>query len=403
MHSLVGLRARRRVLGAALGAGFGAALLFVLAVFAGAAGASGAPATAAPAGAPATHVGGIAVPRIIVVRRSAGQDSLWSVDPLTATPTQLVALPFRPARVEQSPGSRRLAYLPMATGPKVYVYDTHTGTLVSRSLAARGVKVVDSLTWLTSTKLLVAGRSTSGRAFYPFTDRLYVLNAATGASARYRRLAGTEPSVAPGAALLVYVHLSDGGRVSSGSPLRWVVERLYRLKLAAGAKPHLIGSAKYPNAFDIRRFRDPRLSHGGSYVITSTTGSDISVSYMVRSTATGKARRTVDTTLAGRDVTAWSNHGNQAAFWGMPPADSTTTTRLFVYRAGPDSLSRSGKLSKVAVTGLGWSPDDTLLAYSLRGLNSPDDVAELWRIDPASLSLSSATDLGAGSLPVFVP
>jgi hypothetical protein len=401
MHSLVGLRAGRKALGAALGAAL--AVTAVLTVSVAAAGASGAPAAAAPADVPAAHLGGTAVSRIVVVRRSAGQDSLWSVDPLTGTPTPLVALPFRPARVEQSPGGRRLAYLPMAAGPRVYIYDTHTGTLVSRSLAARGVKVVDSLSWLSSTKLLVAGKSTPGRAFYPFGDRLYVLSAATGASARYRRLAGTEPSVAPGAALLVYVHLSDGGRVSSGSPVRWVVERLYRLKLVAGAKPHLIASVKYPNAFDIRRFRDPRLSHGGSYLITSTTGSDISVRYTVRSTTTGKVRTTVSTTLAGRDATAWSTTGNRVAFWGMPPADSTSTTRLFVYHAGLDSLSRTGKLLKVAVTGFAWSSDDLLLAYSVRGRNSADDVAELFTIDPASLSSSLSTVLGAGSMPVFVP
>ena len=127
---------------------------------------------------------GVVVPAsgsLVVVRRSAGQDSLWSVDPVTKSASKLVSLPFRPARVAQAPDGRRLAYLPTTSGPKVYVYDTQTGTLVSRSLAARGVKVVDSLTWLTSTKLLVAGKATSGFAFYPFADRLYVLNAVTGA------------------------------------------------------------------------------------------------------------------------------------------------------------------------------------------------------------------------------
>ena len=137
--------------------------------------------------------------------------------------------------------------------------------------------------------------------------------------------------------LLVYVRLSDGGRVSSGSPLRWVVERLYRLKLTAGTTPHLIAQAKYPNDLDIRRFNDPRLSHGGSYLITSTTGSDISVSYMVRSSTTGHPLRTVKTALAGNEATAWSNHGNRVAFWSMPLADNTDTTRLLVYKPAVDT------------------------------------------------------------------
>jgi len=402
MRDVVGRRAGRT----ALGAGLGAALIVAIALLcsAGAAGAS-APAAAAPAGATSAHLG-LIVPAsgsVVVVRRSAGQDSLWSVDPVTATPTQLVNLPFRPTRVEQSPGGRRLAYLPSTAGPKVYVYDTRTGTLVRRSLAARGVKVVDSLTWLSSTKLLVAGKSTRGVAFYPFADRLYVLNAVTGASARYRALSGTEPSVAPAAGRLVYVHFSEGGRVASGSSARWITERLYRIKLAAGAKPHLLASVKYADDVGIRLFHDPRLSPSGAYVITSTTGSDISVNYRVRSAATGKVRRTVSTELLGNDVTAWSNQGDRVALWSMPLADNTNTTQLLVYNPAGNVLRGSAKLSKVVVTGLAWSSNGDVLACSVRGFTSPDDAAELWTIAPASLSSSVPTDLGAGSMPVFVP
>ena len=403
MRDPVGPKASRSALGAAAAA---LAVAVALLLFATAAAASSGPATAAaPATASTTHFG-IVVPAsgdIVAVRRSAGRDSLWSVDPATTAASQLVILPFRPASVAQSPGGRRLAYLPMSAGPKVYVYDTKTGALVSRSLAARGVKVVDSLTWLTATKLLVAGKATAGRAFYPFADRLYVLDAVTGASSRFRKLSGTEPSVAPAGTLLVYVRLSDGGPVSSGSSMRFVIERLYRLKLAAGTTPHLLATAKYPDGLDIRRFHDPRLSARGSYLISSTTGSDISVSYMVRAAANGAVRRTVRTALAGNAATAWSNHGNQVAFWSMPLADNTDTTRLLIYSPVGDLLRHSDKLSKVAVTGLAWSSSDALLAYGLRGFTTLDDVAELWTIDPATLSLSSAKDLGAGSLPVFAP
>ena len=400
MHSLASPRAGRTGLGAVLGAALTVAIALL---FSAAAGAGGAPTAAASATTANHSVTTPASGSIVVVRRSAGHDSLWSVDPVTKTATKLAALPFRPARVEQSPGGRRLAYLPTAAGPKVYVYDTHTGMGHTWSLAARGVKVVDSLAWLSSTKLLVAGKSTHGFAFYPFSDHLYVLNAATGASKRYGRLAGTEPSVAPAAARLVYVHFSDGGRVASGSPMRWVIERLYRLKLVSGAKPHLIGSVKYSNDVGILRFHDPRLSRDGKYLITSTSGSDISVSYMVRSAATGKAIKTVSTELLGSDVTAWSNLSDRVAFWSMPLADNTDTTQLLVYKPVGNVLSHSAKLSKVAVTGFAWSANDALLAYSLRGFNSLDDVAELWTIDPTTLSSSTPTDLGAGSMPVFVP
>jgi Tol biopolymer transport system component len=413
MGSLVGPKVSRSALGAAGAALAVAALAVAIALLFSAparasgtsAAASGAPAAGAQASATTAPFGVVVLASgdIVVVRRSANQDSLWSVDPATKSAVQLVTLPFRPARVAQAPDGRRLAYLPTTAGPKVYVFDTQTRALVSRSLAARGVKVIDSLTWLSSTKLLVAGKTTAGLAIYPFADRLYVLNALTGSSIRFRGLAGTEPSVAPTGTLLAFVRFSDGGRISSGSPLRWVVERLYRLKLTAGTTPHLIAKAKYPNDLDIRRFNDPRLSHGGSYLITSTTGSDISVSYMVRSSATGHALQTVKTALAGTEATAWSNHGNRVAFWTMPLADNTDTTRLLVYKPATDALSHTAKLSKVAVTGFAWSSNDAALAYSVRGLSSPNDVAELWTIDPTTLSLPAAIDLGEGSMPVFMP
>ena len=379
------------------------AALVVVALAVGAARAAAASASSAP-GAPsaATAAPSAIAPApgtIIVVRRVARQDSLWSVDPVSKTATQLVNLPFRPARVEASPGAVRLAYLPMVAGPRVYVYDTHTGVLRARSLAAHGVKVVDSVAWLSSTKLVVAGKPTGGYALYPFADRLYTVNAVTGAVKRLGSLLGTEPTVAPGAALS-FVRLSDGGPIAGGSPLRWVVERLYRLSHGA-SRPRLIASVKYADGFDIRVFRDPRLSHDGTYLITSTTGSDISVRYTVRSATTGKALRTVNTTLAGRDATAWSTLTQQVAFWGMPPVDSATTTRLAIFDATTKALRSSAKLPQVAVTGLSWSYDDALLAYSLRGLQAADDVAELWTADPATLC--SLTDLGAGSMPAFLP
>ncbi len=395
MRSLVGSRAGRAARGAVIGAALAVAIVLAAAGVAGAAAAS-------PATPPTAHFGTVlpASGSIIVVRRSAGQDALWSVDPVSKAATELVPLSFRPSRVEQSPGGQRLAFLTTAAEPRVVVYDTHTGALHTWSLAARGVKAVDSLAWLTSTKLVVAGRPSHGFRFYPFTDRLYVLNAATGASRRYDNLIGTEPTVAP-AKRLVYVRLSDGGRVAMGSPVRWVIERLYSLRLVAGARPRLIGSVKYPNAYDIRHFYEPRLSRDGRYLITSTTGSDISVRYTVRAAATGKALKTVSTTIG--HTTAWSNLGDQVAFWGMP-GGSATAAVLFVYHAATNTVSKSAKLPHVAVTGLGWSSDDSLLAYSLvntgGGAFAPD-VSELWTLDPASLA--SQNDLGKGGLPVFMP
>ena len=406
MRDLVGARTGRAARGAVLVAAL--AVVIVLAV-AGAAGATSGAVAASPAGGAGTQLGAApASGSIVVVRRSGGHDSLWSVDPVAKTAAQLIALPslYRPARVEASPGGVRLAYLSMTPGPTVTVYDTQTGTLSSWSLAARGVKWVDSLAWVSNTKLLVAGRAK--HTAYPFTDRVYQLNAVTGASRRFAGLSGTEPTVATagfGPERLVFVRLSLGARVASGSPSRWVFERLYRLTLVGGAKPHQIGFVKYPSGYDIRRFHDPRLSPTGGFLITSTTGSDISVRYTVRSATTGKALRTVDTTLMGSDETAWGRFGvPRVAFWGTPVTESDSTMRLFVYNTATRSLTRSAALSNEVVGGLSWwtSNTDALLAYSTfgSGAYSPDG-AELWTVDPAALS--SPTDQGAGGLPVFMP
>ena len=123
--------------------------------------------------------------------------------------------------------------------------------------------------------------------------------------------------------------------------------------------------------------------------------------YTVRAAATGKALKTVSTTIG--HTTAWSSLGDQVAFWGMP-GDSATAAVLYIYHAATHTLSHSGDIANSAVTGLGWSSDDSLLAYSLvntGGMAFAADESELWTLDPASLA--SQNDLGKGGLPVFMP
>ena len=189
--------------------------------------------------------------------------------------------------------------------------------------------------------------------------------------------------------------------MASGSPLHWVIERLYRVKLAAGAKPHLLASVKYADDFDIRAFHDPRLSPSGAYVITSTTGSDISVHYTVRSAATGKVRRTVNTELPGRDVDRLEQPGRPRRILEHAARRQHGHHQLIIFNPTTNAAARL----RQAVAGRGHRPclvvDDALLAYSLRGLQAADDVAELWTIDPATFG--AQTDLGPGSFPVFMP
>ena len=401
MRGPVGMKTGKVALGAVLVVAVAA--VGVLAAAGGAAATSGA-VDASPASSVGAHLGAIpASGSIVVVHRGGGRDWLWSVDPITKSATQLIGLPllYRPNRVEASPDARRLAYLSttLTPGPTVTVYDTQTGALSTWSLAARGVKWVDSLAWVSNTKLLVTGRATRTR--YPFADRVYQLNAVTGASLRFAGLWGTETTVAPAGAhpgRLVFVRFIDGGPVLSRPHWHWVIERLYRLTLATGAKPHLIGSVKYTTGSNIRYYQDPRLSPDGVYLVTVDNGGTNPIERCtVRWAATGKALKTVDTLGGGDALPTWSGQDDQVAFVVTLPGDSTRSPILFIYTASTRALHHSAMLDSLGVTSLGWS-SNTSLAYSLRGL--ADDDGELWMVDPASLS--SPTDLGVGSLPVFM-
>ena len=376
------------------------ALLAVPALSGAAPACSAAGAPVAPAQAARAVAARLTSTSIVVVRRSGTQDSLWLVSASDASSTKIVDLPFRPARILASPDGAKVAILPATPGGRVYVCYLLHAKLAALSFVARGLRQIDGMTWLSATRLLVSGSGDATR-FYRFADKLCVVTTTSGKPAAFRRLHGTEPSAAPGAKRLVYVRLRDGGAVAANPGARFVIESLVSLRLAPGSRPRVIGRARYIDSLDIRRFRDPAVSPDGKDVVTSTTGSDISASYMVRSVAGGTALHTTSTTLAGRDVTAWSPAGETVAYWGMPAASSGTQADVYVYHAAAKVLTVDGPFANVAVGGLAWAPDASLLAYSLRGLGQAADRGELWTVDPGTSA--APTDLGQGALPVWLP
>jgi hypothetical protein len=353
------------------------------------------------AAAPAPH--SIPTPQpssIAVVRREGGRDALWSVAPAGGAATKLADLSFRSVHIEASPDGAKLALLPSTGGPRVFVYDIAAGTLRALSLSARGVKQVDAITWLSNSRVVVSGSRTAIGA-YALNDRLYVLNVATGTSAWFRKLQGTEPTVAGQTPRLVYVRLSDAGPDPGQPGTRLVSEKLLSLKLVSGSVPRLIARARYSGGYDIRAFRDPRVSPDGRSVITSTTGSDVSVTYTLRSVATGKRLFKKSTQLAGRDATAWDAQSDRVAFWGMPSLAGTPVTRIYVYDLAAGKLTSVGPYADRAATGLSWAPDGSRLSYTLSAFSDPVDRGRLWIVDPAAPA--AAQVLGAGSLPAWLP
>ena len=352
------------------------------------------------AAAPAPHSVPTRAPSsVAVVRREGGRDALWSVAPVGAAATKLADLSFRPVHIEASPYGAKLALLPSAGGPRVFVYDRAAGTLKSLSLAARGVRQVDAVTWLSNQRLIVSGSRTAIGA-YALNDRLYVLNVATGTSAWFRSLHGSEPTVAGRARRLVYVRLSDAGPNPDQPGTRLVSEKLLSLKLVSGGTPRLIARNRYSGGSDIRAFRDPRVAPDGRSVITSTTGSDVSVTYTLRSVATGKRLFRKSTQLAGRDATAWDAQGARVAFWGIA-LSAPQATRIYIYDLAADKLTAVGRYADRDATGLSWAPDGSRLAYTLSAFGNSVDRGRLWIVDPAAPA--AAQVLGAGSLPAWLP
>jgi len=339
---------------------------------------------------------------IIVVRAVGNQDTLWSIDPSTAAATELVTLPFRTSWVEASPAARRLAFLTLSYDrkPEVCIYDSSSGALSTWSLAAHGLWAVDSFTWLSSRKLLIAGRATGNR--YLLTDRLYSLNVENGAFHHYAGLAGTDPSASPAAHRLVFVQLTDGGRVSAASTAHWIVERLYRLRLADGAKPVLIASSRCSTKYFARAFLGARLSPDGAYVVSFDEGVGIAGRYVVRSAGSGKVLASFARRLWGTEEMAWSTH-DEVAFWGSSLTTSNATMRVAVYSVTTESLTQSALMDN-GVSSFAWSPDGTRLAVGLIQSGGPTERpgrSELWLFDP--ITLAAPTDLGAGGGPIFVP
>ena len=338
---------------------------------------------------------------IIVVQRAGTQDSLWSVSPTGAGAAKLIDLPFRPARMVVSPDQRKIAILPSPGRTRIYVYDIAGARLTALSFAPSGVRRIHGLTWLSSTKILVSATKSTRATMYPLTARLYSITTTGGKPVAFRHLRGTEPSAAPGAARLLYVRFRDAGRNPADPRSRLVVEDLMSLELAPGSKPRVLKHARYPDSLDIRRFRDPDVSPDGKYVVSSTTGSDVSVAYAVRRVATGKLVRVKSTTLGPRARTAWSHGSERVAFWGMPPSGNMQTAALYVCEVASAKITSDGPFSNVAVAGLAWAPDDSLLAYALRARRGGVDDGRLWTIEPGTSA--TPTDLGEGSLPVWVP
>lgn len=348
--------------------------------------------TAGPPGAPSVQ----AVTQSVLVARSAeGRDSLWVLSPSTGAPTAAGVLPGIAASVAVSPDGENVAYLPRGGTPRVWV---GYGPLAPRtvSLTGAGVRRVDSFTWIDGRRLVVAGAT--ARKAGPERDRLYLVDLVARTTSPFRKLWGTEPYVAPGGARLVYVRLTvvkPGTAANQHTPT--IRESVRTVRLSGGTGRTVI-SETYRLFADHRSFAHPQLSRSGKWLLTSTTGSDVSVTYDVREGSGGYSLLSAYTGALSSQA-GWDAAG-RTAFGGTPDMSHMQEACVWVSDPTAGTLTRTplGLLPGLMVTDLAWSESGDLVA----GARDWGTASRASHVIVLPGSLGGKNDLGRGRLPVWV-
>jgi hypothetical protein len=352
-------------------------------------------ATAMAAAQPASGASGLGA-ALLVVRRAGARDDLAR---LAGETSQTVgALPGRALRAVRAPDGSAVAYLPMKGGPRFWVA-TPSGEVKTVSLIALGVTSVEALTWTSPTQLVVAG-SKQRREPYPAKDHLYEVTAGTWTVRPFRGLRGAEPSAAPQVGTLVFVRITDVGKAPGLPWARKLREQLLLLDLDSAAAPKVIKTETYPSTLDIRAFREPQLAPDGRHVATSTSGSDVSVTYRIWSIHVGKALYEKRTACLGPAIGAWDATGTRLAFCGLVSTpDWDMMARVWIYDLAKGTVSRSDLLGRFESLSVAWSASgDLAVARSRLGRALDEGTTYL----ASGESLSALTRLLDGGLPVWV-
>ena len=106
---------------------------------------------------------------------------------------------------------------------------------------------------------------------------------ATETTRSFRGLRGTEPYAVPAVGKVVYVRLAvvkPGTAANQHTPT--IRESLKVVRVCPGGGGRTIVAETYKLFADHRSFAQPQLSSDGQWLLTATTGSDVSVTYTVR-------------------------------------------------------------------------------------------------------------------------
>ncbi len=346
-----------------------------------------------PTGVTAVGVGG----DLAVVRPENGRWTVWRVTPATGAAKRVVGLPFEPAAAAGSPDGRYVAYLASWAKQRGWrrtlaVIDV-AGGVAWPTLRGTGLRLVNDMTWLSPTELVVSGPVPKGHNS-PQDDRLYVYDVRADSFSRFHDIAGTEPSASVRTGAVAFRRVTQLGDGLVPDVLDQL--RLWRDGAEAG-DPVVSETRSWDTPWSVSA--EPVLSPDGRYVLAAETGSDSGVRWSLYRTQDAASLWTRNEWTAHPLVGAWDPQGRRLSFWGVPATRWGRTT-VWVYDVETDrfrtSLAKRGeRVVEGYVTGLDWSNGGNLAASTAE--NRERRVLVAPGGDPKAFTV-----LCAGDLPVWL-
>lgn len=278
---------------------------------------------------------------------------------------------------------------------RVAVVDVAAGWVRSLSLAKAGAPILDSLTWVSPRRLVVAGRY-GGESEDPRRNRLFSLNVATGEASSFWGLRGTEPSAAPAVGKLAYVSFCDAPPDPRWPGVSFIREQVRLVDLHYGGAGVPVVSRAEGEDWG-RALERPHLSPDARFALTADTGTDTAVTYELWRTQNG--RRLLQLRVdAPASPMAWDARGRRVAFCGARSIGfGAHRFRPRVYDLTTDVVARNRGRWVGYTTQLAWSPRGDLAMDLYRRF---DEEPGVW-VAPRG-DLDQLKRLTHGELPVWV-
>ncbi len=337
----------------------------------------------------ATQAAASSTESVLVARKDGSHDALWLVPSTGGAGKAAGTLPGPASVAAASPDGQNVAYLSAGDKPAVWI---GFGPLSPKtiSLSGTGLKYASVLTWVSDKQILISGAAGGS---YPGNQRLYLVDATSGAVSPFRGLRGAEPSAAPALGQVAYIQFTV---LSQKGQTRHVRESIKLLRLGRPGAGRTVASQEYDLWYaDYRAFAQPALSPDGRWVLSGVTGSDVRVTYTLTDTEMGVDWLSVFCVSPQAD--GWAPDGKHFAFGGTRAGGGGTgPAGIWVYDTtnGTMIATPDGLLSSF-VSALAWSGDGASLVAAI-----PDTADGHVVALPADLT--SIVDLGAGHAAVWV-